>query len=187
ACVDACHAAVEFEEPEQALADAVRGGASLGKLQYTSALALREPARHPAGREQLFALDEPRFLHQVTARGAHGLVRAGDLGEARAAFERGDAAWRDADEWRCHFHVPTDLASGGADGLGTTRAHAEALLAAAVGSPELWGTAELHLEIETYTWSILPRAARGDGELVDGLEREYRHVLGCLGRLGWTA
>src|SRR5262245_61053502 len=38
ACFDTCHAAVEFEEPAQALARATAGGV-LGKLQFSSALA----------------------------------------------------------------------------------------------------------------------------------------------------
>ena len=41
------------------------------------------------------------------------------------------------------------------------------------------------LEIETYTWDVLPGAARGKGDLVDGLEREYAHVGGLLERAGW--
>jgi hypothetical protein len=45
----------------------------------------------------------------------------------------------------------------------------------------------LHVEIETYTWDVLPRAARGGGDLVDGLEREYRHVIRVLAASGWTA
>ena len=55
----------------------------------------------------------------------------------------------------------------------------------ALARPESWGTQELHVEIETYTWDILPRAARGPGELVDGLEREYAHVLARLDGAGW--
>jgi hypothetical protein len=185
-CIDACHAAVEFEETSRALADALAHGAPLGKLQFTSALALRDPAGSARARAALFALDEPRFLHQVTARGPVGLARADDLGDARRAFDAGDPAWRTAEEWRCHFHVPVDLADGTLDGLTTTRTHAEALLSEADAAAQRWGTDELHVEIETYTWSILPLAARGDGELVDGLEREYRHVLRRLRTLGWV-
>lgn len=185
ACIDACHAAVEFEEPLRAFVHAIVDGAPLGKLQYTSALALQDPARNELGRERLFALDEPRYLHQVTALGRRGLVRAGDLDEARERFHAGDPAWCEAREWRCHFHVPTDLEGGGPDGLGTTRAHAQALLGTILGSPARWGTDELHVEIETYTWSILAAERRGGGDLIDGLEREYRHVLGLLAAHGW--
>jgi len=51
--------------------------------------------------------------------------------------------------------------------------------------PEAWGTDELHVEIETYTWNLLPGSARGSGDLIDGLEREYRHVLSLLASAGW--
>ena len=50
---------------------------------------------------------------------------------------------------------------------------------------EAWRPSELHLEIDTYTWDILPGSARGQGSLVDGLEREYAHVIGELARAGW--
>lgn len=187
ACLDACHAAVEFETPEEALARATTGGAPLGKLQFSSALALTRPAHDAAGRARFLAMDEPVYLHQATARRGSELARARDLSEVTAALEVGDPAWRDADEWRCHFHVPVDLATlpGAAGGLATTRPQAEALLAAALAAPERWGTAELHVEIETYTWTLL--AARpGYGSILTGLEREWRHVCGLLTAAGWT-
>ena len=39
-CLDACHAAVEFESVERSLAQATSAGAPLGKLQFSSALCL---------------------------------------------------------------------------------------------------------------------------------------------------
>ena len=79
--------------------------------------------------------------------------------------------------------MPVDLDE--AAGLSTTRAHAEATLAAALEDPQRWGTRDLHVEIETYTWDVLPGLARGAGDLVDGLEREYRAALEVLERAGW--
>jgi len=38
------------------------------------------------------------------------------------------------------------------------------------------GEVQQLVEIETYTWDVLPSAARGPGALVDDLEREYHHV-----------
>jgi hypothetical protein len=32
---------------------------------------------------------------------------------------------------------------------------------------------------------VLSGPARGGGELIDGLEREYRHALAQLSRAGW--
>ncbi len=185
ACLDTCHSAVEFERPEDALESATRGGAPLAKLQFTSALALRASRRRDL--DALLALDEPRYLHQVTARTKDGLQRAGDLSELdRALDQPGGEAWWAESELRCHFHVPVDLAGVGDSALETTREHADALLAAALARPERWGSDELHVEIETYTWDVLPREARGSGGLVDGLEREYLHVIDRLGAGGWA-
>jgi len=187
-CLDACHAAVEFEHPQDAYLSATHAGAPLAKLQFASALELSAPRENDVARERFFALDEPVYLHQVTGRLPDGaLVRAGDLPEVQAAYAAGDARWRAAAPWRCHFHVPVDLGSVGRErgGLGTTRAHADELLAVALADPERWGGDELHLEIETYTWDILPGEARGTGSLIDGLEREYRHVEARLEAAGW--
>jgi hypothetical protein len=186
-CLDACHAAVEFEPAEAACARAATSGAPLGKFQFSSALRLADPATDRRGAERLLSLDEPVYLHQVTARTADGtLLRAADLPELRDPARR--AAFDRAREWRCHFHVPVDLAvplrDGG--GLRTTAELADGLLARLLAEPSAWGLEELHLEIETYTWSVLPAEARGPGALVDGLEREYRHVLAGLAAAGWT-
>ena len=187
-CLDACHSAVEFEGAAASVAHATNAGATLGKVQLSNALRLERPAENHAGRERLFALDEPVFLHQLTARRRGQLDRAADLSEVRTAWESGDPPWRDGDEWRCHFHVPLDLEHVGdpASGLATTRAHAAAILATALAEPDRWGSPELHLEIETYTWNVLPPSARGRGSLREGMEREYRLALSWLARAGWT-
>ena len=186
-CLDACHAAVEFEDGERAIERATDHRAPLGKLQFTSALALRDPSAHPAARERLLSLAEPVFLHQVSGRPStpgSELLRVGDLPELEAAFDAEPAPWLDCDEWRCHFHVPVDLREV-EGGLGTTRDFADRLLDSLLARPERGGTDELHLEIETYTWSVLSRARVSQAELVDGLEAEYRHVLARLAAAGW--
>ncbi len=182
ACLDACHAAVEFEEPAEAFARATAQGTTLGKLQFSSALALPRPDEDEAGRARFLALDEPVYLHQVTGRRAGELLRAVDLPELR----RHGQAWRGCDEWRCHFHVPVDLAQfGGAGGLATTRAVAERTLLAALAAPERWGSRELHVEVETYTWSLFSAAETGAASVLEGLARELAHVLGLLQAAGW--
>jgi hypothetical protein len=181
ACLDACHSAVEFEAPAEVLRRGLR--LPLGKLQVSSALALRDPAAHPEARAALLALDEPRYLHQTTGRRGAELLRCDDLPELGAALADPASPWLACEEWRTHFHVPVDLEALG--GLGTTRAHAEALVDALLADPGRWGDPDLHLELETYTWDVLPGAARGAGDLVDGLQREYAPVLRALQRGGW--
>jgi len=165
----------------------VRRCSAFGKLQYTSALAMPAPRDNAAGLAQLLALDEPRYLHQVRGSGADELLRARDLPEL-ARFLRNPSSrerWLECEELRCHFHVPVDAEELGS-GLRTTRGHAEALLDGLLQRPSRWKSPELHVEIETYTWDVLPGAARGPGSLVEGLEREYRHVIGRLEARGWA-
>jgi hypothetical protein len=59
------------------------------------------------------------------------------------------------------------------------------VLAALAADPARWSTRELHVEIETYTWEALPGWARGEGELVAGMGREYEFAIGQLALLGW--
>lgn len=178
-CLDCCHSAVEFEDVEAALAACL--GAGLGKVQFSSALRLESPSENPEGVAALLALAEPRFLHQVITENSE--LRVSDLPELKEALTAGD--WLKQEEWRCHFHVPVDLDRF--DGLGTTSFHADKLVKGLLGAPEGWSWPELHLEIETYTWSVLPGKPAAAAELVDALEREYRHVLAILSEAGWVS
>ncbi len=136
-CYDCCHQAVEFEEPAASLARLQDAGVSIAKVQVSSALNLSAPDDALLDR-----FDEPRYLHQVVVRtGAGELLRYTDLPQAVAA-----RPVRAGDEWRCHFHVPIFLDSAG--DCGTTRSFLEDLL------PLL--PAGLLLEVETYTWDVLP-------------------------------
>ena len=179
-CLDACHAAVAFEAEPLAQLPAL----TLGKMQYASAIEVRDPAHNPLGVEALLGLDEPRYLHQVAGRGPE-ILHAEDLPALREELDGPKRAdWMACDAWRCHYHVPVDLEAAG-EHLGTTRASADDLLAQLLIDPSRWSTHELHLEIETYTWDVLPGHVRGSGALVDGLEREYRHVMTALENAGW--
>jgi hypothetical protein len=184
-CLDACHSAVEFEDPREAFGFAT-ARAPLGKVQYSSAISLPGPSAHPRAVMELLAMDEPRYLHQVTGLAPSRRESVADLPELRRELEGPSReSWLACSEWRCHFHVPVDLDRVGKEGLATTRGHAAAILDAALADPRRWGVDELHLEIETYTWDVLPGQARGAGGMVDGLEREYRHVIGRLESRGW--
>ncbi len=182
-CLDACHSAVEFEPAGQAV-ELARSVGGMGKLQYSNALSLAQPGANPEAVAALIALDEPRFLHQVNGGVQGALQRAGDLTDLSGALSSSDgaAAWLGCDEWRCHFHVPVNLPEF--EGLGTTQDHADSILLELLADPDTWKTRELHVEIETYTWNILPGSSAAG--LVPGLVAEYRHVLDLLARQGWV-
>ena len=176
-CVDLCHLAVEFEEPEAAITALQERGVLVAKVQVSSALVAEDPA-DPAVRTALAAFDEARFLHQARAGGTGGVwARADDLGDALAGGLPEDA------EWRVHFHAPLQAAA--LPPLRTTRPQLETALAQLVGPGRVLTR---HLELETYTWSVLPadRRPADDDSLVTALAEELRYVSGRLHALGWT-
>ncbi len=63
-CLDACHLAVQFEDPVEAVALLAAKNVPIVKTQVSSALRVPSPGT-PEGRELLARFDEPRFLHQV--------------------------------------------------------------------------------------------------------------------------
>ena len=75
-------------------------------------------------------------------------------------------------EWRTHFHVPVFLNDLGA--FGTTRFALEQALAFHKKTP-----LSAHLEIETYTWDVLPDHLK-TGDIVDYVCRELDWVKGEL-------
>jgi len=115
-----------------------------------------------AARAALEPFAEGTYLHQVVARRGAALTRYVDLPEALAA----EAA---ADEWRIHFHVPIFRAALGR--FAGTQPFLAAVLAAHARVP-----LTTHLEVETYTWDVLPAEFRGE-PVDDAIARELNWVL----------
>ncbi|HET6521622.1 MAG TPA: metabolite traffic protein EboE [Geminicoccaceae bacterium] len=150
-CYDACHAAVEFEDPEGGLRRLAEAGVRVTKLQLSSALRL--PEVDPGAEELLTPFNEGVYLHQVVQRspGDGGLTRYADLPQAFEALRRGEGA---GGEWRVHCHVPIFLERFGA--LASTQDFLQDVLALCRREP-----VSAHLEAETYTWDVLPEGHRG--------------------------
>jgi hypothetical protein len=160
-CYDVCHQAVEFEEPGSVIAKLGGAGVRINKVQLSCAIEVRRPGEDEAARRALAKFAEPRYLHQTFARSPSGeIFRAVDLTESLALDPLDD--FREAELWRIHFHVPVDAESVGP--LGTTRGELKRALAAIAALPYA-----PHLEIETYTWDVLPVE---HADLVAGLTRE---------------
>ncbi|MGW0536616.1 metabolite traffic protein EboE [Streptomyces sp. NPDC003032] len=174
-CLDTCHLAVAFEEPAEALERLASAGVPVVKLQASCALHVPRP-RDPAAAAALAAFDEPRFLHQ-TRESAHPLpLPMDDLREALGP----DGLPRHA-PWRVHFHVPLHAAPR--PPLASTRPVLEATLAGLLGTP-VAGTD--HVEVETYTWNVLPPGQRPSGPeaLTAGIAAELDWVRGVFSGLG---
>lgn len=175
-CLDACHLAVAHEDPAASVAAARRAGVPVVKTQASAAL-LAERPRDPATRAALAAFDEPRFLHQVREFDpGGGLHDRDDLAAALAA----EGGLPGSCPWRVHYHVP--LHREPAPPLaGTQRVLRETLRALFAGERP----ATDHVEVETYTWTVLPEEHRPDGpeQLAAGLAAELdwcrAELLGC--------
>ena len=130
----------------------------------------------PEVREALAAFVDDVYFHQVIERQATGdLIRYADLDEALVT-PVGDGPQLDR-EWRIHFHIP--LHSPETARFGTTADHLRGVLDVVKQHPA-WCS---HLEMETYTWEVLPRDLK-QASVVDMLVSEYRWTLDELSRRG---
>ncbi len=164
-CFDTCHVALAYEEPADVLVRLKTLGIRVGKVQVSSALEL-DPQHRDAARD-LGPYNEPVYLHQVIQKNTSGtLTRFPDLPEALARPVAGDA-----ELWRVHFHVPVFL-----ERTETFRTTQKTILET-LELLQREGFTE-HLEVETYTWSILPDGLRLD--LTASIERELRWVRDAL-------
>ncbi len=166
-CYDTSHMAVEYEETESALDRFQKAGIRIGKVQISAALEVTvpsDPAALKALSDRLRPFSESIYLHQVIERNAHeGLHHYADLSDLFPITRSLDPR-----EWRIHFHVPLFFSEEGP--IHSTRDETARLL-------KLLGERRFtsHIEIETYTWDILPPGLKRD--LVESIAEEYRWVL----------
>ncbi|MGW1490235.1 metabolite traffic protein EboE [Streptomyces sp. NPDC002402] len=174
-CIDTCHLATSFEDPQTALAALTAAGITIPKAQLSAALHAEEP-HLPEVRAALAAFAEPRFLHQTRTRTAAGLRGTDDLDEALAGQTLPEAA-----PWRAHFHVP--LHARPAPPLTSTLPVLREALTRLVGGPV---PLTRHLEVETYTWQALPPELRPRNrtQLADGIAAELALARDLLTDLG---
>ena len=166
---DVCHQACEFEKPEEALNALRANGIRLSKVHLSSALRVQPTAEV---REALNRFADDIYLHQVIANAGGELRRYSDLETVLREPVR-----TEEDEWRIHFHVPLHMES---DRLfGTTSSDVREVLSALAASP---GACQ-HLEMETYTWGVLPEALRSR-DVVEQLCDEYAWCLVELQSVG---
>jgi len=161
-CFDVCHQAVAFEDLSRSIAEIDHAGIRINKVHITCAIELENPESNIEGRRALAEYVEPRYLHQTKARLADGrIVRVLDLDRTLALEPPPE--FLQARSWRVHYHVPVDAERLGP--LKTTRSDLRTALRAVKDL-----SYAPHLEVETYTWEVMPHADSID--LVEGLTRE---------------
>jgi len=171
-CYDVCHFAVGYESHAQVV-DLLRSKQiKTGKIQISAALKAALPAdmkKREAVVQAFQQFNESTYLHQVVARQADGsLLRYPDLPEALK-----DATRATTQEWRSHFHVPLFVNDYGL--LQSTQEDIREVLAIQRQQPFT-----NYLEVETYTWEVLPEALKLP--LSQSIIREMEWVISELGK-----
>ena len=169
---DCCHLAIEYEDAQQGL-DLLQGSnIRLSKLHLSSALRA-QPTEENLATLQSFV--EEVYLHQVVrAKDGRVIDRIKDPDLALSMAKRGKDR---SDEWRVHFHVPLHCSPG--NGLGDTQDHVLHTLDWLQKNPD----ACHHLEMETYTWEVLPKALKSLS-VVEQVTKEYQWTLAALKQRG---
>ncbi|HYX18412.1 MAG TPA: metabolite traffic protein EboE [Nostoc sp.] len=166
-CYDTCHFSVEYEEPQSVFVRLQSAGIKIGKIQISAAIKVKIPAdveKRSLIVERLRPFAESTYLHQVIERRSDGtLHHYPDLITALPHLEESLA-----EEWRTHFHVPIfihdyQILQSTQDDIATVLHLIQT------------NNACSHLEIETYTWDVLPAEMKID--LLTSIQREYEWVL----------
>lgn len=143
-CYDICHAAVGYEVPEDILALLDEVGIQVGRIQVSSALRVNFANEREIKLKAIENFDEPVYLHQVVALNADETkTHYPDLKEALQDWNENQK------EWRVHFHVPLFIHTYGV--LESTQGDIIKTLAIHREKPF-----SSYLEVETYTWGVLP-------------------------------
>jgi hypothetical protein len=164
---DICHQAVEFENITESLQKLVDAGVPVFKLQEAAALHI--PQVTQAAVDTLKKYAKTIYLTQTLEKQNGKINKYLNVDDAIAAFEKSPGGER---EWRTHIHVPVFI-----DDLGqfrTTRFAIEDALRFHKQKP-----LSRHLEVETYTWDMLPESAKSN-DIVDYICRELEWVKGQL-------
>lgn len=170
-CFDACHMALQFENPAESVRRLTNAGVRISKVQLSAALRARGGG---SLKESLGAFADSVYLHQTRVKTEDGNIqRFSDLPQALAET---DLVLDRESEWRVHCHVPLYW-QGEAGITSTSHAMDDSFFAAVEES------GCTHLEMETYTFDVLPLPLRQRG-IVASLVDEYGWFsarVGCKG------
>jgi hypothetical protein len=163
---DICHQAVVFDDIPASLQAIADAGVPIFKLQAAAALYVPEVTHELIDALAQFA--NAVYLTQTFERANGRASRFLNLDAAVSDWERDPRPC----EWRIHVHVPVFIEDLGA--FKSTRFAIEQALA----SHKLTRVSD-HLEIETYTWDVLPARVKA-GDIVDHVSRELLWVRDTL-------
>ncbi|HET6992428.1 MAG TPA: metabolite traffic protein EboE, partial [Bacteroidia bacterium] len=168
-CYDVCHFAVEFEDPETVIRKFQEAGIKIGKIQISSALKVDtgENVNRKELSDRYSKFAESTYLHQTIVKDSQGkLHHFKDLPLALEQFDNPEFI-----EWRTHYHVPVFMPDY--NQLQSTQKDILKVF-------ELLKKNKFtnQLEVETYTWEVLPLEERLN--ISESIIRELSWVAGNL-------
>jgi hypothetical protein len=163
---DIGHQAVGYEDIPASLQKLVDNGVQIVKLQEAASMYIPDVQQKTVDALQPFA--RTIYLSQTCQKKDGKMTWFLNLEDAFEDWYKNPGTR----EWRTHFHVPVFLNDLGA--FGTTRFALEQALAFHKKTP-----LSTHLEIETYTWDVLPDHLK-TGDIVEYVTREIDWVKGQL-------
>jgi hypothetical protein len=164
---DIGHQSVGYEDIPASLHKLVAAGVPIVKLQEAASMHIPDVTQEKVDALQAFA--KTIYLSQTCQRKDGKTQWFLNLEDAFEDWYKNPGPR----EWRTHFHVPVFLTELG-HGFGTTRFGLEQALAVHKKTP-----LSTHLEIETYTWDVLPDHLK-TGDIVEYVTRELEWVKGQL-------
>jgi sugar phosphate isomerase/epimerase len=164
---DIGHQAVGYEDIPASLHKLVDNGIQITKLQEAASMYIPEVTQKTVDALQTFA--KTIYLSQTCQKKDGKQTWFLNLEDAFEDWHKNPGPR----EWRTHFHVPVFLTDLG-NAFGTTRFALEQALAVHKKTP-----LSTHLEIETYTWDVLPDHLK-TGDIVEYVTREIDWVKGQL-------
>ena len=163
---DIGHQSVGYEDIPASLQKLVDNGVQIVKLQEAASMYIPDVTQQTVDALQTFA--KTIYLSQTCQKKDGKMTWFLNLEDAFEDWYKNPGPR----EWRTHFHVPVFLNDLGA--FGTTRFALEQALAFHKKTP-----LSAHLEIETYTWDVLPSHLK-TGDIVEYVTRELDWVKSQL-------
>ncbi len=172
-CYDTCHQELLQTRPGQGFDTFAKAGVKIAKVQLSAAIAAPDAASKKT-LERHF--QDPVYLHQTRAFPGDGsMIRFPDLPEALASKER-------EKPWKVHFHVPVFI-EGMEGGLLPAKDELEAAIARLAKEPAVCS----NIEIETYSYNVLPDFSKDGASIEAGMAREIEWTAAKLAAAGMKA
>jgi len=159
---DTCHFALQYEDAHTALNSLTSAGLRISKIHLSNALEV--DLANSENLELIQKFDEPTYLHQVMTQDA-----AGNVSKFKDVEDALSTTHPSAVKARIHFHIPLHAAPEAP--FSSTIQHTIDTLKYLSTNPDTCS----HLEMETYTWGVLPDELQAPIE--DQLTAEHLWVL----------